>query len=184
MHFHTEVVISETGKPEELIAEIMEDIQDLLGWDYWLIGGRWTNIHTESRADGELRELIRHRMPFLGEKEDAFERAFKEYFPHLPMASCGEEEHVAEDIVHVRDCPPWLDCYTLVLPGMPQRELHKLSKAISRKPEEWGDHVILKAQTWDERRRGMRSVWDGHVFPVLQTAGITHGRLVTVDYHS
>jgi len=185
VHYHCEVYFKERPKDVlKAVSRVMEPYRERIDeetdecsgfWDWWVIGGRWSGIHTETKLDpvrlNEFYRVCNEKGLFLyGSKnpEDVQKarraEEFLKFFPNFegPVPTCRDvykEDGYADDTAPVEEVTERLRCYTLILPG-----------------------EVLHREVWDGKAF-RETDFDGYVKKALEARGMTTGYLVTVDYH-
>jgi len=182
MHFHCEVYFKERPKDVlKAVSEVMRPFRERFNevrsgfWDWWVIGGRFSGVHTETKLDPrKLKEFYRickekGLFCYGSENPEEVQKArrreeFLRLFPGFkgPIPSCRDaykEDGYPDDVVPVEEITGRLRCYTLILSG-----------------------EVLHLEVWDGNEF-RKTDFDGYVKKALEMSGITTGYLVTVDYH-
>jgi len=185
MHYHGEIYFKE--KPKDVVKAVSkvmkpfreridEETDEYVGfWDWWVIGGRWSGIHTETKLDpvklNEFYRVCNEKGLFLYGRENQIDvqearrtEEFLKLFPDFegPVPTCRDPyklDGYPDDIMPVEEVTSRLSCHTLILPGKVLR--------LGTRDEDWFREADF----------------DGYVKKALEARGITTGYLVTVDYH-
>jgi len=194
MHYHVEVVLTPKDLKEwenvsRVVEKAMNSARPAIGWDWYVIGGRWSGDHTLAMMSSDGLKKFWQEFEKLGlgwtsaehpeeERRKAAWALWKEHFPQYrgtpPVyRNCYAADGLGDDVIDVIDCPPRLGCYTLVLPKGPKGTHERRSRV-----------RILEVEKYVPGQGFKPTEFDGKIAPVLKREGIEDGKIVTVDIHS
>ena len=180
MHYHAEVWIKENKDTNEQVSEIMElyyEESNRCGfWDWWQIGGRWTGIHDDYDPARDDRNTESCSIcGGTGYRSDPLGVRTRREDPSYTCNGCEEFDSKTQKWEHGSYGKgrrlKWPTCFA---------EYEGDVIPVSELKDDFTCNTLIiddEVLSYDEG-------FDGHVSKVLKEMGISHGYLVTVDYHS